>query len=407
MMTVLFAQATTQPVESVWANVWNSVHVTLEETSWRGWLILLLAIFAGYVTGYIAKKVLESLADRQLKHGWLIRSAVFRSLASPGSLILLTVGVSIGLGGLAMSQEVRWFVGRVLALAYIIGFGWAFFNLIDVIDLSLKRLAAKTSSNLDDQMVPLVRKTLRLFLIIVLLLFTLENVFQRDVSTWLAGLGIVGLAVSFAAQDSIKNFFGSITILLDRPFQLNDRVTIDGHDGTIEDIGFRSTRVRRLDGVLVTIPNSKVVEQSIQNVSRRPNLRRITDVSITYDTPPDKVLRAVQILKDILETPDVVDKFDLEKFPPRVHFNEMRADTLNLQMIYWYKDPTDWWGFQALGQKINCEILRRFNEEGIELAFPTRTLYIKNASSEEPVVVRSGPSAESPSSSSPSTEKEA
>lgn len=391
MMIVLFAQTTTQPVEAVWTNVWSSVHMTLEETSWRGWLILLLSIFVGYVSGYITKKILQTLADRQLKHGWVIRSAIFMSLANPGSLILLTIGVSVGLGGLAMSPEVRWFVGRVLALAYITGLGWALFNLIDVIDLSLKRLAAKTSSNLDDQMVPLVRKTLRLFLIIVLVLFTLENVFQRDVSTWLAGLGIVGLAVSFAAQDSIKNFFGSVTILLDRPFQLNDRVTIDGHDGTIEDIGFRSTRVRRLDGVLVTIPNSKIVEQSVQNISRRPNLRRITDVSITYDTPPDKVLRAVQILKEILNEPEVSAKFDWEKFPPRVHFNEMRSDTLNLQMIYWYNDPTDWWGFQALGQKINYEILRRFGEEKIELAFPTRTLYVKQVSDDKTKPIRSEP----------------
>jgi MscS family membrane protein len=380
----LLAQATTQPAESVWKNVWDSVHATIHHTTWRGWLVLLIGIFAGYVTGHIVRKVLETVSDRQFKRGWIIRSASFRSIASPASLLLLTIGVSIGLGGLALSGEVKWFVGRVLALAYIAGFGWMLFNLIDVVDLTLKRLATRTSSNLDDQMVPIVRKTLRLFLLIVLALFTLESVFERDVSTWLAGLGIVGLAVSFAAQDSIKNFFGSITILMDRPFQLNDQIIIDGHQGNVEDIGFRSTRMRRLDGILVTIPNSKIVEQSIQNVTRRPNLRRIVDISITYDTPADKIERAVQIVREILTEASFAEKFDTEKFPPRAHFNEMKADTLNLQVLYWYKDSTDWWGFQAFNQRFNLEVFKRFGAEEIELAFPTQTLYVKNADTQPP-----------------------
>ncbi len=383
MLASILAQATTQPAESVWESVWDSVHATIHHTTWRGWVALLLGIFGGFVAGHVVRKILESVTDRQLKRGWTIRAATSRSLASPASLLLLTIGVSIGLGGLALSGEVKWFVGRVLALAYIAGFGWMLFNLIDVIDLTLKRFAARTSSNLDDQMVPIVRKTLRLFLVIVLLLFTLESVFNRDVSTWLAGLGIVGLAVSFAAQDSIKNFFGSITILFDRPFQLNDQIIIDGHQGNVEDIGFRSTRMRRLDGLLVTIPNSKIVEQSIQNVSARPNLRRIADISITYDTTPEKIDRAVQIVREILNKSSFTEKFDMEKFPPRAHFNEMKADTLNIQVLYWFNDPKDWWGFQAFNQRFNLEIVRRFNAEGIELAFPTQTLYIKNGDPSE------------------------
>lgn len=364
-------------MESAWLTIREGISLTFQHTPWLGWLILLAGIAAGFVVGHIARKILDSIAERMDRHGRPIRGAGFRSAAAPASMLLITLGLSIGLGGVMMSDEVRWFVGRVLALAYTVGFGWLLFNLIDVIDLTLKRFALRTASNLDDQMVPLVRKTLRTFLVIVLALFTLETVFNRDVSAWLAGLGIVGLAVSFAAQDSIKNFFGSITILLDRPFQLKDQIIIDSYRGNVEDIGFRSTRIRLLDGILVTIPNSKMVEQSIQNVTRRPNLRRITDISITYDTSPENIEKAVQIVRDLLAESFFAEQFDLTNFPPRVHFNDMKADTLNIQVLYWYKDPTNWWGFQAFNQQFNLEIVKRFAEAGIELAFPTRTLYLK------------------------------
>jgi MscS family membrane protein len=374
---MILAQASTPSMESAWRSVREGILLTFEHTTWSGWLILLAGILVGFVVGHLARKALESIADRMDRHGRPIRGTGFRSTASPASMLLTTLGISLGLGGVMMSDEVRWFVGRVLALAYTVGFGWLLFNLIDVIDLTLKRFASRTVSNLDDQMVPLVRKTLRTFLIIVLALFTLETVFNRDVSAWLAGLGIVGLAVSFAAQDSIKNFFGSITILLDRPFQLNDQIIVDSFRGNVEDIGFRSTRIRLLDGILVTIPNSKMVEQSVQNVTRRPYFRQVTDISITYDTAPGNIEKAVQIVRDLLAETTFAEKFDLVKFPPRAHFTEMKADTLNIQVLYWYKDPTDWWGFQAFNQRFNLEIVKRFAEAGIELAFPTRTLYLK------------------------------
>ncbi len=378
-MMNIFAQSTTQPAESVWQSLRDAIHSTIHHTTWGGWVGLLLGIFAGYVAGYVARKILDSLADRLQRHNQTIRATALRSAATPASLLLLTLGVSIGLGAVAMSTEILWFVGRVLALAYIVGFGWLLFNLIDVVDLTLKRFAARTTSNLDDQMVPLVRKALRLFLVIVLALFTLENVFDRDVSTWLAGLGIIGLAVSFAAQDSIKNFFGSITILLDRPFQLKERVIIDGHDGVIEDIGFRSTRIRKMDGVLVTIPNSKIVEQSVQNITRRPTLRRVVDISITYDTSRKKIERAIDILNEILTQPEFVDMFDMDSLPPRIHFTEMKADTLNIEVMYWYKDSANIWGFKALAQKFNLQVIERFGDDDIELAFPTQTIYVKNS----------------------------
>ncbi len=363
---------TTQPTQhfAVWSLAIEGLRTTFDQTSWRGWLTLFLAILVGFAVGHFVKHVLNRFAEGARRRRGEVRAVAYESSAAPVALVLLTLGLSAGLGAVTMSDVVRWFAGRCLALTYIVGIGWWLFNLVDVLDLFLRRLSLRTHGNLDDQMVLVIRKALRLFLIVVLTLFTLENVFDRDVSAWLAGLGIAGLAVTLAAQDSIKNFFGSLTILFDRPFQLGDQVVIDTHQGTVIDIGFRSTRVRRTDGVMVTIPNSKVVEQSIQNISRRPNLQRTISLVLPYDAPPEQVERVIAIVNEILAEPEIANHLDTAGSPPRVFFNDMKGDTLIVQAQFWYNDPADWWGFQELSQKINFTVLRRLSEAGIKVSFP-------------------------------------
>jgi len=255
-----------------------------------------------------------------------------------------------------------------------VSLGWLLYNLTEVITLALTRLTARTESKLDDQVVPIIRKALRIFVIVVSALFTAENVFGTDISAWLAGLGIVGLALSLAAQDSVKNVFGSITVLFDRPFQVGDRIQFDGYDGVVEEIGFRSMRIRTLAGELVTIPNSKVVDGSVMNISRRRAIRRIVDIAITYDTPPDKVRRALDILREILADPRIASALDPAN-PPQVFFTDLSAYSLNLRVWYWFA-PADWWPYVAHAERFNLMLLERFNAEGIDFAFPTQTLHL-------------------------------
>ncbi len=221
---------------------------------------------------------------------------------------------------------------------------------------------------------PLVRKTLRIFVVVVSVLTIAQSVFGTDITAWLAGLGIAGLAVSLAAQDSIKNLFGSITIFLDRPFQVGDRIVFDGHDGPVEEIGFRSTRLRTLEGNVVTIPNSRMVDSSVLNISKRGAIRRIINVTVTYDTAPARLREAVAILKQIFTEPDIAPGLDPAN-PPRVAFNEFNADSLNIVVFYWYAPP-DYWAYLDHAERLNMKILERFNDAGIDFAFPTQTLYL-------------------------------
>jgi MscS family membrane protein len=351
------------------------VGTTFRDTPLLGWVLLLLAIFAGVVAGRLVQFMVRRLANRLESRGWAVRALFFQSLAGPANLAITTLGIAVGLASIVLSGALRSGVRQAIAFLFVLALGWFIFNLVDLVDLLLRRLTSRTQSKLDEQITPLIRKTLRLFVVIVFGLFVAQNIFGANISAWLAGLGIAGLAVSLAAQDSIKNLFGSITIFLDRPFAVGDIITFSGQTGTVEEIGFRSTRLRIFNGHVVTIPNSRIVDSDVENISRRPSIRRLLNVTITYDTPPAKVRRAVEIIRQILADPEIASAFNLEKSPPRVFFDEFNASSLNIRVMYWHFPP-DFMQYLAHAEKFNLRLLEAFNAEGIDFAFPTQTLYL-------------------------------
>ncbi|MHC4184426.1 MAG: mechanosensitive ion channel family protein [Planctomycetota bacterium] len=170
------------------------------------------------------------------------------------------------------------------------------------------------------------------------------------------------------------SFFGSITIFADRPFQIDELVKVNGHFGPVEEVGFRSTRIRTLEGHLVTVPNSVIANSIVENVGRRPFIRRTSNITITYDSGHQKAKRAVEIIKDVLaavpEVNAVPDK------PPRVYFSDFNDWSLNIYVSYWVKPP-DYWVYHEVNEQVNLEIMKRFEAERIEFAFPSQTLYVK------------------------------
>jgi MscS family membrane protein len=259
-------------------------------------------------------------------------------------------------------------------MLFSIAIGYMIYNLVDTIDFYLSRWSKKTDNKIDDMLVPLIRKTLRITIVIIVLVYIAENLSGKTIGTLIAGLGIGGLAVALAAQDTLKNFFASVVIMIDQPFQMGDRVLINDHDGPVEEVGFRSTKIRTLEGHLVTIPNSEVANQSVLNIGKRPYIRRLSNITITYDTPPEKVAAAVKILKEILAPHH--DKMPPD-FPPRIYFNDFNDWSLNILMLYWFSPP-DYWAYQEFNNQVNLEILKKFNAAGIDFAFPSQTLYMAN-----------------------------
>jgi len=371
---------TTAPAHSSVENIMIQLGVesTWRETEWWGWVALLGCIFLGVIAGRVTSGFMRKTADRAQGRGAVAAATVVRSAATPASLFLITVGISVGLGFIDLQPVASSLRNKVLTFLYVLAVAWFLFNLVDLIDIWVRNLATRTKSHIDDQLAPLIRKTLRIFLVILVGLYTAQNIFNQDVTAWLTGLGIAGLAVSLAAQDSLRNLFGSITILLDKPFEVGDRIVFDGFDGPVEEIGFRSTRMRNFDGELITVPNSKFIEGSVRNVTKRPTIRRVMDVSVEYGTSPELMRQAVEAIRKILDEPEIRLKLDWEKTPPRVHFNEMKADNLNIRVSYWYSNPADWWGFNDLAQHVNLRVMEELTAIGVPFAFPTQTMVLTN-----------------------------
>jgi MscS family membrane protein len=224
-------------------------------------------------------------------------------------------------------------------------------------------------------LVPVIRKSLRITIAIIATLFIAETILGAgQIKTILLSAGVGGIAIALAAKDTIANFFGSITIFADRPFQIDELVRIGEHFGPVEEVGFRSTRIRTLQGHLVTVPNSVIANSMVENVGKRPFIRRTSNITITYDSGHTKAKRAVAIIKEVLaDVPEV--NTDPDK-APRVYFSDFNDWSLNIYMSYWVKPP-DYWVYHEVNERVNLEIMKRFEAEEIEFAFPSQTLYVK------------------------------
>lgn len=336
-------------------------------------IALSLAIFLGYFLGKAFSGGAANLG-RKTGEDRAVMRALANALSRSLGLLGLVVGLRIGLLFLQLDPTIAAPLDTVLDVLVVMAIGWVLFCLVEVPFTVYKLWSAKQNSKLTEMLAPMLRTTLRLT-VIILTLVQIAQIFSNEpITSIIAGLGIGGLAFALAAQDSLKHLFGSIVIFMDRPFEVGDRVIYDGFDGVIEEVGFRSTRVRLLTGNLATIPNGKLADASIENVARRPHIRRVLNVTITYDTPPEKVIEAKKILEEILSAPEST-KWWKPDMPPRVCFNDFNAASLNIIVIYWFYPPT-YWDYMAYTEWFNLELLRRYNEAGIEFAFPTQTLYL-------------------------------
>jgi len=372
-------QDASMPGGEVATQVVKMLGPTFTQTSMYGFLVLMLGLVGGLAAARIVKTTMRNVSERLKQRNWPVRAAVFQHASGPASLALFTLGLAIGLQGLYLTEQIRPLALKLIGLLYIVAIGWFLYNLVDLIDFALRRVTAKSATRLDDTVVTLLRKALRIFLLIMLSLFIAQNFFGANITAWLAGLGIAGLAVSLAAQDSVKNLFGSLTVLIERPFGLGDRIIFDGFDGTVEQIGFRSSKVRLLTGHLLTVPNMRFTDGAIENITARPHITRTMNLPLTYDTPPEKVEQAVSTIKRILNEREIFDPINVPDRQPRVFFNDLGQAGLNIMVTYAYginQDGRDWWSYQEHGEMLNFRILRAFAQEGIEMAYPTQTMYL-------------------------------
>jgi len=347
---------------------------------WR-FLLLLLVVLVAMAAGKIVQFAINIFtARRDKKRGLTALTLFLRCLTKPISVALFALGLFVckafmNFGEEAISDEIGDYWTKIVQAVAAIALAYALYRLVDIIEYYLQRWTDKTQTKMDDMLVPVIRKSLRITIAIIAALFIAETILGAEqIKTVLLSAGVGGIAIALAAKDTIANFFGSITIFADRPFQVDELVRIGEHLGSVEQVGFRSTKIRTLQGHLVTVPNSVIVNSAVENVGRRPYIRRKSNITITYDSGQRGAERAVEIIKEVLSNVPEINTDP--KCPPRVYFSDFNDWALNIYMSYWVRPP-DYWLYHEVNERVNMEVMKRFEAEQIEFAFPSQTLYVK------------------------------
>lgn len=353
---------------------------------WRYILVLLTIIITLIISRIVQFAISNYTLRKEKQKGITILTLFLKCIIKPLSVMFFAFGIYAAkhcmvfadpeavppIRGISITVEKTW--TQVSQAVAAIAIAYALYKLVDLVEHYLYKWTSKTQTKLDDMLVPVVRKALRVTIAIVAVIHIVDNVLHQDVKSILLGAGLGGVAIALAAKDTLANFFGSITIFADRPFQVDELVEIEGNRGFVEEVGFRSTKIRTLEGHFVSVPNSIITNSVVINIGKRPYIRRTSNITITYDSGHKKAERAVEIIKEILEKVPEVNT-DAQT-PPRIYFSDFNDSSLNIYMSYWV-NPPDYWLFHEVNQRVNLELMKRFEAEGIEFAFPTQTLYVK------------------------------
>ncbi|MHB8079414.1 MAG: mechanosensitive ion channel family protein [Candidatus Krumholzibacteriia bacterium] len=244
---------------------------------------------------------------------------------------------------------------------------WCAFRLVDVGFVMMAERAARNDSRFDDQLVPMLRKACKIFVGVIAALVAVQNL-GFSVSGLLAGLGIGGLAFALAAKDTIANVFGSITIFIDRPFRVGDWVTLPDADGTVEEVGLRTTRIRTFEKTVVIIPNQTLTNATMENHSLMPRRRVRMTLSVTYDTTPAQMRDLLARLEALLRAHPGVAPENLQ-----VRFLSFGESSLEV-LVNYFTLTVDYDAHSAIRQELNLAIMDLLERLGVAFAFPTRTL---------------------------------
>jgi MscS family membrane protein len=331
------------------------------------WAGLFFTLLASAFLMALAYRFQRSLARRWhdenvLLYGATILFSVLAALVPLGFQRVVQQGMTIRGTALYVADFSANFVALLAAIIVVFGLS----NRVSAVIIASPRI---NPAGLNAQ---LIRIACKLTSIAAAVIIFLEggHYLGIPVTTLLASAGVGGLAVALAAQDALKTLFGTIMLLADKPFRVGERIIIGKYDGVVEDIGLRSTRIRLLTGHQAHIPNDELARTDIENVGRRPHIKRTATIEMPASTAVAKVKRALQIVRTAVENHEGME----DDFPPRVYLSELNESSIGIVMIYWYH-PANYWDYLALSEKVNLRIMEQLEAEGVPFAAPALTLH--------------------------------
>jgi len=356
----------------------------------EGWQWLALVVVA--VLGVLVDRIVRALLGLWLRR-WMTRArrAVDVEEArfeQPVGILAMALVWLVALRGLGLPLDVLNVL--VVAARFVLAAAgvWAAYRLVDLATAYFAAVAARTETHVDDLLVPLARRGLKIVVVAFGLVFVAQNL-DVDVTSLLTGLGLGGLAFALAAKDTVENLFGSVTVLVDHPFKIGDWIRLDGDlEGTVEEVGLRSTRIRTFYNSLITVPNARLVQAAVDNLGERRYRRIKATLGVQYDTPPDRIESFCEGIRELIRRHPYTRKdYYL------VYLNGFGASSLDI-LLYCFHETPDWPTELRERHRLFLDIVRLADRLGVAFAFPTQTVHL--ASTPERPAVTSEPSGSPP-----------
>ncbi len=331
--------------------------------------LLLIGILVFWILNRFFPPLIQKISNRYLFQSPK-SSSVIQKISRLTSVLIVIRLIKTFLPTLQLPIDASAFAMSVIKIITILLVVIIAFQIIEMFVLYANRFTKKTESKLDEQLLPVVKGGIQ-FLILFGGIIQAFQTLNIDITTLIAGLSIGGLAIALAAQDTVKNLFGSLTIFFDKPFQIGDWINFSGVDGTVEEVGFRSTRVRTFANSLVYVPNGKLADMTINNYGLRQYRRFSTKINITYNTPPDKIELFIEGLKGLVENHPKIRKDYFE-----IHLNDMSASSVDI-LFYIFFDVSSWSEELKCRHQILINIIRLAQKIGVQFAFPSTSIYVE------------------------------
>jgi MscS family membrane protein len=325
----------------------------------KTWLIslaiIVIAIIVNKLVTFLNKNVFRKIAA---KTNHKIDDILLDSAEKPVMFGIMLVAIWFATAHLNMSDKMHNIIEKAYHILIVINVTW-------FVSTFTSSLISEYSTRINNRLLPLIRRTALIFVWIIGIVTALHNA-GVEIASILGVLGVGGVSIALAAQDTLKNIFSGVTIVTDAPFRIGDIIQFDSYEGVVQDIGLRSTRILTYDQRIVSVPNYKLMDASVVNISAEPSRRVITKLGLTYDTAPHKMQEAIDILKT---TPQKVNEIEANTIAV---FSDFADFALVITYIYYIKKNCD---IRESTSKVNFEILNNFNEAGLNFAFPTQTIY--------------------------------
>ena len=350
---------------------------TMEDYAWFISAVLVGLMFKKLISKYLSHLLFKIVKKKDSDVG----SDKFNELlARPIGLCIMLSIIYLGSSHIQYPPEwnlapdnemgIKMLINKGFSLIFIYSIFWILLKMIDFVGLILLKKAELTENKMDDQLIPFIIEIGKIFIYIFGIFIIMGNIFNVNIAALATGLGIGGIALAMASKESLENLLGSFTIFFDQPFTVGDVVTVGSVTGTVEKVGFRSTRIRTFDKSLVTVPNKKMIDAELDNLGLRPVRRVKFNIGLTYETSADQIKA---IVTDIQEMINLHEKTNEEG---KVRFQEFGSSSLDIMVMYFVDSPK-WEALIDVKEDVNFRIMEIVKKHKSDFAFPSTTVYLQ------------------------------